>query len=155
MTPSTTAAGEAAERGPTAQRVSLGTVVVDLEADMETLMDGQRVVEAEVPDTSGTLDVQDSAQARVEDVTAVEEEWPVETSPFDAVAPPAETFTHEPPPWAVEMREELQRLRAENSVLRDALRGIVMLLDRQIGVLQDGREELDRHVGGIPGESVS
>jgi signal recognition particle receptor subunit beta len=127
--------------------------VVDLEADMETLMDGRRVVGEEVPDTPGTIDVEDVGEARVEDVMAVEDEWPVETSPFAAVAPPAETFTHEPPPWAVEMREELQRLRTENSVLRDALRGITTLLDRQIGVLQDGRDELDRHVGGIPGES--
>jgi hypothetical protein len=118
-------------------------------------MDGQRVVEEEAPDTSGTIDVDDVGEARVEDVLAIEDEWPVETSPFDAVASPAETFTHEPPPWAVEMMEELQRLRAENSVLRDALRGITTLLDRQIGVLQDGREELDRHLGEIPGESVS
>jgi hypothetical protein len=122
---------------------------------METLMDGQRVVEEEVPDTPGTIDVEDIAEARVEDVMAVEDEWPVETLPFDAVASPAESLTHEPPPWAVEMLEELQRLRTENSVLRDALRGITTLLDRQIGVLQDGREELGRHVGEIPGESVS
>ena len=126
--------------------------VFDLEADSETLMDGQRVVEEEVP---GTIDVADIAAARVESVTAVEDEWPVETLPFDAVAPPAEPLTHELPPWAVEMMEEQQRLRAENSVLRDALRGITTLLDRQIGVLQDGRAELDRHVGEIPGESVS
>jgi hypothetical protein len=128
--------------------------VVDLEADMETLLDGQRGVEEQVPDTSGTIEVGDIVEARVEDVMAVEDEWPVETLPFDAVAPPPEPFTHEAPAWAVEMREELQRLRAENSVLREALRGITTLLDRQIGVLQDGRDELDRHVGGIPGESA-
>ena len=52
------------------------------------------------------------------------------------------------------MMEEMQRLRAENSGLRDALRGITTLLDRQIGVLQEGREELERHVGEIPGESA-
>jgi len=129
--------------------------VVDLEADMESLMDGQRGAEEEVPDTAGPTDVDDIAEARVESAMAVEDEWPVETSPFDAVTPPAEPFTHAPPPWAVEMMEELQRLRAENSVLRDALRGITTLLDRQIGVLQGGREELERHVGEIPGESVS
>ena len=129
--------------------------MVDLEADMETLMDGQLVVEESVPDTAGPIDVEEIAEARAEAVTAVEDEWPVETSPFDAVAPPAEPSTHEPPPWAVEMMEELQRLRAENNGLRDALRGITTLLDRQIGVLQDGREELDRHVGEIPGESAS
>jgi hypothetical protein len=106
--------------------------VVDLEADMETLLDGQR---------------------GAEDAGAVEDEWPVQAMSFDDAAPPEESSAHEPPPWAVELMEELQRLRTENSVLRDALRGITTLLDRQIGVLQDGRDELDRHVGGVPGES--
>ncbi len=67
--------------------------------------------------------------------------------------PPRSLFAQELPPWAVEMMEELQRLRVENNGLRDALRGIRALLDRQIGVLQDGREELERHVGEDPGES--
>ena len=84
----------------------------------------------------------------------VEDEWPVRNARPSTTRAPAESATHEPPPWAVEMMEELQRLRAENSVLRDALRGITTLLDRQIGVLQDGRDELDRHVGEIPGESA-
>ena len=53
------------------------------------------------------------------------------------------------------MREELQRLRAENNGLREALRGIRALLERQIGVLQEGRDELGRHVGENPGESAS
>ena len=128
--------------------------VVDLESDMETLLDGQRGIEEEVPAASDTIDVEDIAAARVEDVVTVEDEWPAQASSFDDAAPPAASATNEAPPWAVEMREELQRLRAENSVLREALRGITTLLDRQIGVLQDGRDELDRRVGEIPGENA-
>ena len=68
---------------------------------------------------------------------------------------PLESLTNEPPPWAKEMMEEVLRLRAENDGLREALRGIRTLLDRQIGVLQQGREELERHIGETPGEDGS
>ena len=72
----------------------------------------------------------------------------------DGAPPPRSPSRTSRRPGPLEMMEELQRLRAENSGLREALRGITTLLDRQIGVLQDGREELDRHVGEIPGESA-
>jgi len=92
--------------------------------------------EEEVPGTAGLVD-------------------PEETSLFEAVDTPVEPPTDEPPLWAGEMMAELQRLRAENNDLREALRGIKTLLDRQIDVLRDGRDALDRQVGGSSGESES
>jgi hypothetical protein len=50
------------------------------------------------------------------------------------------------------MMAELQRLRGENNGLRVALQGITALLDSQVHVLQQGREELTRLIGEIPGE---
>lgn len=120
--------------------------VVDLEADMETLMDGQSMVEGEPPVGTVPAEAGDGEAAPF-----VEEAWPV-ASPLAGVAPLAEPLPYEPPPWAEEMMEEMRRLRVENNALREALLGIRTLLGRQIGVLQDGCEELDRHVGEIPGE---
>jgi len=130
--------------------------VVDLEADMETLMDGQFVSGDGSPDNGvGSIAVAEIAASGFESVMADEDGWPVAT-PLDAtVVPAAATFTSEPPPWAVELMAEMQRLRAENSGLRAALRGIKTLLDRQVDVLREGREELERHVGENPGESAS
>lgn len=108
--------------------------VVDLEADMETLVDSRSVIGAGEPDLIG------------------EDEWPVRPSPDDPPGLAEEGIPGEPPPWAAAMIEELQRLRVENHGLRSALRGITTLLDRQIHVLQQGREELERHVGETRGE---
>jgi signal recognition particle receptor subunit beta len=153
-----------------AEDVPTAEDVVDLEAEMETLMDGQLEAEEPLPEPEsvpeqGAEAVLDADAGFVEEIAAavepepepepgVEDVWPGEAPPYDALAPAAEGFTPEPPRWAVELMEELQRLRAENNGLREALRGITTLLDRQIGVLQQGREELERNVGERPGESA-
>jgi len=141
------------------EEVSRAEDVVDLEAAMETLMDGQVFDGEVVPDEGaggGPVAAEERAEAAmepaIEPAMAGEDEWPVEMPPYDVLAPVAENYAGEPPPWAVEMMEEMRRLRAENNGLRDALRCITALLDRQIGALQEGREDLERHVGDIPGE---
>ncbi len=126
--------------------------VVDLDADMETFIENQQVPEEGPPAEAGPIAVEEYAAAGGEPLADFEDEWPVDTPPVETAASEAETYTREPPPWAAEMMEEMQRLRAENHDLREALRAIRTLLDRQIGVLQDGREELERHVGENPGE---
>ena len=108
--------------------------------------------------------VRNVAEPTFESMTAAEDDRLIETPPDDVVAPVttvatfatvAEASTNEPPPWALEMMEEMKRLRVENDGLRDALRGIRGLLDRQIGILQDGSKELERHVGEISREIAS
>jgi hypothetical protein len=69
--------------------------------------------------------------------------------------PAAEACADEQPPWALEMIEDLQRLRAENRELREALRCLAKTIGRQIDVLRAGREELERHVGDGPGRAAS
>jgi signal recognition particle receptor subunit beta len=59
------------------------------------------------------------------------------------VAAAAET----PPAWARDILAELARLRDENRELRAALRGYSGVIDRQIALLQAGREELLRGTG--------
>ena len=148
-----------------------GGDIVDLEADLAALMEADSEdAEAEPGDgvfetAAGLEAIDEMAEAGIEPAMADEDDWFISTPSDDAVAPiapvdqvapvVAETLPSEPPPWAAEMIEEMQRLRAENDGLRDALRGIRVLLDRQIGVLQDGREELERHLGENPGESES
>jgi hypothetical protein len=132
--------------------------VVDLEAEMETFVDSQGAAGESAFDTAageGPIDLEDYAGAGGASAAAGEEDWLAEPPADEAPVPAAEQFTAEPPPWAVAMMDELQRLRAENNRLRDALRGVATLIDRQIGVLQEGREELERHVGDDPGESAS
>jgi hypothetical protein len=85
--------------------------------------------------------------------TSAEEIWPSTPPSVAMFAPVAESSTGELPPWAVEMMEDLQRLRAENRELREALRCLASIVGRQVDVLREGREELERHVGDGPGRA--
>ena len=135
--------------------------VLDLEADMETLLVDQPVAGEGVPDSAVDLDSgaeEGFTEAAIEPEVSAEVDWFAEAPSAGGLGPDipaAAAYTDAPPPWAVEMMEEMRQLRAENNALREALRGIRALLDRQIGVLQEGREELERHVGEIPGETGS
>jgi hypothetical protein len=129
--------------------------VVDLDADMATLIDSENVAEQGGQDLAAVLPASEEvAVTRAENPDIGEDEWPVRPSPddFDQVGTVAEAIPQEPPPWAVTMMEEIQRLRGENNGLRVALQGITALLDSQVHVLQQGREELTRLIGEIPGE---
>jgi hypothetical protein len=86
---------------------------------------------------------------------SADEIWPSATSSAGMFAPAPEPPGGEQPPWAVEMMEDLQRLRAENRELREALRCLAAIMGRQLDVLRDGREELERHVGDGPGRAAS
>jgi len=137
--------------------------LVDLEADMDLLMESQGLSAAGIPethpaeaapDTPETPVVEEYSEAVLEPATEGEEDWLVELPAEEPAEPAVDASTGPPPPWALALMEEMRRLRAENCGLRDALRGIRGLLDRQISVLQEGREELERHVGDDPGESA-
>ena len=86
---------------------------------------------------------------------SADEIWPAATSSSGMFAPASESSAGEQPRWAVELMEELQRLRAENRELREALRCLAATLGRQIDVLRDGREELERHVGDGTGRDAA
>jgi len=103
--------------------------LLDLETDMAIFTDDPFEVEESE---------QAVAETALEPAMAAEDECPAET-----------------PPWAAAMMEDMQRLRAENSDLRAALQEIRALLNRQIGALRAGCEELERHVGDDSGESAS
>ena len=72
----------------------------------------------------------------------------------DVFEPAAEAPEAAPPPWALDMMDELQRLRRDNNELREALRGLSLLLGRQVDALREGREQLDRYVGDRPEEDA-
>ena len=86
---------------------------------------------------------------------STDEIWPAATSSSGMFAPASGSSAGEQPRWAVELMEELQRLRAENRELREALRCLAATLGRQIDVLRDGREELERHVGDGTGRDAA
>jgi len=81
------------------------------------------------------------------------DEYPAEEEVPSAAAPAEEWQPHgdsrEPPAWAQAIFGELQELREENRALRAALQGFAGVLERQIDVLREGREELVRSVGDV------
>jgi hypothetical protein len=149
---------------------------IELESDLETLIDGDSfaaggdlaAAPADAFAATGDTTWPNEEPAPSENLPAAAgpvaapaaaDVWDVDVPPEAAPLPqPGVPFAPqeppEPPPWAVAMIEEMRRLRQENSSLREALRHIHTLLDRQIEVLQEGRDQLEQHVGEFPGETA-
>jgi hypothetical protein len=101
---------------------------------------------------SGPAAEGDSVEEGIGPAPSEEESWLTAPSHGGMFTPAAEACADEQPPWALEMIEDLQRLRAENRELREALRCLAALVDSQIDVLREGRGRLERHLGEVGGE---
>jgi signal recognition particle receptor subunit beta len=78
-------------------------------------------------------------------------DWPQDDAAGEVPAAAAATPAEEPA-WAVQLRDEVGALRAENRELRAALQGVVALLDAQIACLGEGRAQLASRIGETAGE---
>jgi signal recognition particle receptor subunit beta len=83
-----------------------------------------------------------------------EDDWRQEAGPGEVYPVGAGGAGEDAPDWARELMGQVRAVRAENRELRQALRGFLSQLDRQIDALREGRELLARQIGDDPGEDA-